>query len=79
MKVSTASPQSLEIGRGVAFESLRYDDPKTSREAAWQAIERGDFSPDPSIGAGLDEYQFSERSGGMVGRLPTPARSGFFL
>jgi len=79
MRSSNSSPQSLEIARGVAFESLRYDDPKTSREAAWQAIERGDFSPDPSFGAGLDEFQFSERGGEMVGRLPTPARSGFFL
>ena len=78
MRTSTASPQSLEIARGVAFDPLRCDDPKTSREAAWQAVERGDFSPDPSIGAGLDEFQFSERSGGMVGRLPSSARSGLF-
>jgi len=79
MRTSTASPQPLENARGVAFDPIRCVDPRTSREAAWQAVERGDFSPDPSFGAGLDEYQFSERSGGMVGRLPTPARSGFFL
>ena len=78
MRSSKPSPQSLEIARGVAFESLRYDDPKISREAAWQAIERGDFSPDPSYGAGLDEFQFSERGGEMVGRLPSSARSGLF-
>jgi hypothetical protein len=79
MRTSKPSPQSLEIARGVAFESLRCDDPKTSREAAWRAVERGDFSPDPAFGAGIDEFDFSERSGGMVGRLPTSARSGFFL
>ena len=79
MRSSKPSPQSLEIGRGVAFESLPYDDPKISREAAWRAVERGDFSPDPAYGAGIDEFDFSERSGGMVGRLPTSARSGFFL
>jgi len=78
MRTSTASPQPLENGRGGAFDPLRCDDPKTSREAAWQAVERGDFSPDPSYGAGLDEFQFSERGGEMVGRLPSSARSGFF-
>ena len=79
MKVSTASPQSHQnVFKGLC-ESLRCDDPKTSREAAWRAVERGDFSPDPAYGAGIDEFDFSERSGGMVGRLPTSARSGFFL
>ena len=71
--------QSLENACGGAFDLLGTNDPKTSREAAWRAVERGDFSPDPSYGAGIDEFDFSERSGGMVGRLPTSARSGFFL
>ena len=78
MRASNSSPQPLENARGVALDSLRCVDPKTSREAAWQAVERGDFSPDPSYGAGLDEFQFSERGGEMVGRLPSSARSGFF-
>jgi hypothetical protein len=77
MRASNPSPQSLEIGRGVAFESLRYDDPKISREAAWRAVERGDFSPDPSYGAGIDEYQFSGRDCGRL--LPDPTRPGIFL
>ena len=61
MRASNPSPQPLENTRGVAFDPIRCVDPRTSREAAWQAVERGDFSPDPSIGAGLDEYQFSDR------------------
>jgi hypothetical protein len=77
MKRITPSPQSLEIARGGAFESLRCDDPKTSREAAWRAVERGDFSPDPSYGAGIDEYQFSGRDCGRL--LPDPTRPGIFL
>jgi hypothetical protein len=75
MRASKPSPHPPEVARGGAFESLRCADPRTSREAAWQAVERGDFSPDPSIGAGLDEYQFSERGGE---HLPASARSGFF-
>jgi hypothetical protein len=78
MRASKPSPQPLENGRGVAFESLRYDDPKISREAAWQAIERGDFSPDPSIGAGLDEYQFSDRAGEGQVIFSCTSRSGMF-
>ena len=78
MRASNPSPQSLEIARGVAFESLRYDDPKTSREAAWQAIERGDFSPDPSFGAGLDECQFSDRAGEGQVIFSCTSRSGMF-
>ena len=69
MRRINTSPQPLEIGRGVAFESIRCVDPRTSREAAWQAVERGDFSPDPSFGAGLDEFQFSDRAGGGSGHF----------
>ena len=78
MRRINPSLQPLENARGVAFESLRCADPRTSREAAWQAVERGDFSPDPSIGAGLDEYQFSDRAG--VGQVifSCTSRSGNF-
>ena len=61
MKRINPSPQPLENARGVAFESLRCVDPRTSREAGWQAVERGDFSPDPAYGAGMDELSFSDR------------------
>lgn len=37
-------------------------DPRTSREAAWRAIERGQIFPDPTCGPGPDEEQFP---GGM--------------
>jgi len=77
MKVSTASPQSHQNGFKGLCESLRCDDPKTSREAAWRAVERGDFSPDPAYGAGIDEYQFSGRDCGRL--LPDPTRPGIFL
>ena len=73
MRAGNSSPQPLENARGVAFESLRCVDPRASREAAWQAVERGDFSPDPSFGAGLDEFDFPERSGGC---LPASLRAG---
>ena len=69
MRRINTSPQPLEIARGVAFEPIRCVDPRTSREAAWQAVERGDFSPDPSYGAGLDEFQFSDRAGGGSGHF----------
>ena len=77
MRRINTSPQSFENARGVAFEPLRCVDPRTSREAAWQAVERGDFSPDPSFGAGLDEHQFSGRDCGRL--LPDPTRPGIFL
>ena len=69
--------QSLENACGGAFDLLGTNDPKTSREAAWRAVERGDFSPDPSYGAGIDEYQFSGRDCGRL--LPDPTRPGIFL
>ena len=70
--------QPLENARGVAFEPIRCADPKTSREAAWQAVERGDFSPDPSFGAGLDEFQFSDLAGGGQVIFSSTSRSGNF-
>ena len=76
MRRINTSPQPLEIARGVAFESLRCADPRTSREAAWQAVERGDFSPDPSYGAGLDEFQFSDRAGEGQVIFSCTSRSG---
>ena len=76
MRRINTSPQSLEIARGVAFEPLRCVDPRTSREAAWQAVERGDFSPDPAYGAGLDEFQFSDRTGGGQVIFSCTSRSG---
>jgi len=77
MKVSTASPQSHQnVFKGLC-DPFRCDDPKTSREAAWRTVERGDFSPDPAYGAGIDEYQFSGRDCGRL--LPDPTRPGIFL
>ena len=76
MRRINPSPQSFENGRGVAFEPLRCVDPRTSREAAWQAVERGDFSPDPSFGAGLDEFQFSDRAGGGQVIFSCTSRAG---
>jgi hypothetical protein len=78
MRASNSSPQSLEIARGVAFDPIRCADPRTSREAAWQAIERGDFSPDPSFGAGLDEFQFSDLVGEGQVIFSCTSRSGIF-
>ena len=76
MRRINTSPQPLENGRGVAFEPIRCVDPRTSREAAWQAVERGDFSPDPSYGAGLDELSFSDRAGGGQVIFSCTSRSG---
>ena len=78
MRTSNSSPQPLENARGVAFDSLRSVDPRTSREAAWQAVERGDFSPDPAYGAGSDELSFSDLAG--VGQVifSSTSRSGNF-
>jgi len=78
MRASNSSPQPLENARGVAFDPLRCVDPRTSREAAWQAVERGDFSPDPSVGAGLDEYQFSDLAGDGSRHFTNTSRSGIF-
>ena len=76
MTSSDISLQSLHDAFKGHGRPLRCVDPRASREAAWEAIERGYISPDPSFGASLDEFDFPERCGGMVGRLPTPARSG---
>jgi hypothetical protein len=72
------SPQPPEVARGGAFDPLLCADPRTSREAAWQAVERGDFSPDPSFGAGLDEFQFSDRAGEGQVIFSSTSRSGNF-
>jgi hypothetical protein len=50
--------QSREIRRCDVEANFSMDDPRVSREAAWQAIERGLVPPDPSYGAGLDEFDF---------------------
>ena len=78
MRASNSSPQPLENGRGVAFESLRCDDPKTSREAAWQAVERGDLFSDPAYGAGSDELSFSDLAGDGSRHFTNTSRSGMF-
>lgn len=51
--------QSHKNGRYDVETTFSMDDPRASREAAWQAVERGFVSPDPRFGAGLDEFDFS--------------------
>jgi hypothetical protein len=55
--MSTA-PQSRQVRRYGVKNDFSIDDPRVSREAAWQAIERGLVPPDPSYGAGVDEFDF---------------------
>jgi hypothetical protein len=55
--MSTAS-QSRQVRRYGVESDLGIDDPRVSREAAWEAVERGLVPPDPSYGAGLDEFDF---------------------
>ena len=50
--------QSREIGDHSVNNVFQAIDPRASREAAWQAVERGFISPDPRFGAGLDEFDF---------------------
>ena len=47
-----------EVGDHSVNDVFQATDPRASREAAWQAVERGFISPDPSFGAGLDEFDF---------------------
>ena len=47
-----------EVGDHRVNDVLQATDPRVSREAAWQAVERGFVSPDPRFGAGLDEFDF---------------------
>ena len=51
--------QSRENRRYDVETTFSMDDPRVSREAAWEAVERGFVSPDPRFGAGLDEFDFS--------------------
>jgi|LakMenEpi03Aug12_release.lakeMendotaPanAssembly.Ray.scaffolds.fasta_scaffold4044222_1 hypothetical protein len=55
--MSTAS-QTRQVRRYGVESDFGMGDPRVSREAAWQAVERGFISPDPSFGAGLDEFDF---------------------
>jgi hypothetical protein len=48
-----------EVGDHSVNDVFQPIDPRTSREAAWRAVERGFICPDPSFGAGLDEDEFS--------------------
>jgi hypothetical protein len=52
------APQSRQVRRYGVESDFGITDPRVSLEAAWQAIERGLVPPDPSFGAGLDEFDF---------------------
>ena len=73
MSSINTSSQSRQIDFKGHGRPIRCDDPRVSREAAWEAIERGYISPDPSFGGSLDEFDFPERSGG---HLPASLRAG---
>jgi hypothetical protein len=53
------APQSRQVRRYGVESDFGINNPRVSREAAWEAIERGLVPPDPQFGAGLDEDEFS--------------------
>ncbi len=71
--------QSREIGQHSVEHAFQAIDPRTSREAAWQAVERGFISPDPSFGAGLDEFDFPAAVSRNAGGFHSPTAAGFNL
>jgi hypothetical protein len=69
-----SASQSLENGRGRAFEALGTNDPRASREAAWRFVEAQKDFANPAFGRGPDEFDFSSWDGGELRRFPAPAR-----
>ena len=67
-----SASQSLENGRGRAFDSLGTNDPRTSREAAWRFVESQKDFANPAFGRGPDEFDFVSRDGGVL--FPPAAR-----
>jgi len=68
--------QSLENGRGRAFEALGTNDPRANREAAWRFVEAQKDFANPAYGRGADEIDFSEGLGFGFGQ-PKPSSSPF--
>jgi hypothetical protein len=69
-----SASQSLENGRGRAFDPLGTNDPRANREAAWRFVEAQKDFADPAYGRGPDEFDFSSWDGGELRRFPAPAR-----
>ena len=72
MRDNNPPPQSSQIGRGRAFDSLGTNDPRASREAAWRFVEAQEIFANPAFGAGPDEIDFVSRDGGVL--FPPAAR-----
>jgi len=67
-----SASQSLENGRGRAFDPLGTNDPRANREAAWRFVEAQKDFADPAFGRGPDEFDFVSRDGGVL--FPPAAR-----
>jgi len=72
------APQSSQAARQGVETAFSIIDPRASREAAWEALERGEISPDPTHGAGPDEIEFSRGANRIQRGFPfPPSPSGF--
>jgi hypothetical protein len=54
-----APPQSREMPRHGIEDAIEWIDPRTSREAAWRAVELQEIFGDRAFGAGADEIEFA--------------------
>jgi hypothetical protein len=65
----------LEDGRGDVEICFSMDAIRQSREVAWRAFMRGEISPDPAFGGGVDEWageiQFSAAAGAVSSYRPS--------
>jgi hypothetical protein len=64
MSANRKTSQSHQTPRRDVFPASRTIDPRKSREAAWEAIERENLFANPAYGAGLDEEPILQASAG---------------